>query len=30
MNRSRDAFFVPSHWREGREGGFGGRIPMVL
>lgn len=28
MHRSRDAFFTPSHQREGREGGFGGRIPM--
>lgn len=28
MRRNRDAFFTPGHQRGGREGGFGGRIPM--
>ena len=28
LHRSRDAFFMPSHQREGKEGGFGGRTPI--
>lgn len=28
LHRSRDAFFMPGHQKEGKEGGFGGRTPI--